>query len=89
MSQAEVDRLVEEQEDYKYGFVTDVDVESIPVGLSEETVRLISAKKDEPEWLLAWRLKAFRAWQKNSFRHGSASQAAAIFSSHGARARAR
>jgi len=64
MSQAEVDRLVEAQEDYKYGFVTDVDAESIPVGLSEETVRIISAKKDEPEWLLEWRLKAFRAWQK-------------------------
>jgi Fe-S cluster assembly protein SufB len=64
MSQVEVDRLVEEQEEYKYGFVTDVDVESIPVGLNEGTVRLISAKKEEPEWLLEWRLKAFRAWQK-------------------------
>ena len=48
---------------YKYGFVTDVEAESIPRGLSEDVVRLISAKKHEPEWLLAWRLKAYRAWQ--------------------------
>jgi Fe-S cluster assembly protein SufB len=46
--------------EYEYGFVTDVEQEMIPKGLSEETVRLISAKKQEPEWLLAWRLKAYR-----------------------------
>ncbi len=46
--------------DYKYGFVTDIENEYIPKGLSEETVRLISAKKNEPEWLLEFRLKAFR-----------------------------
>lgn len=49
-------------EPYKYGFVTDVETETSPKGLSEETVRFISAKKGEPEWLLAWRLKAYRKW---------------------------
>ena len=49
--------------EYAYGFVTDVDSDTIPVGLTEETVRQISAKKHEPEWLLDWRLKAFRRWQ--------------------------
>ena len=48
--------------DYKYGFVTDIDTEVIPVGLNEEVVRLISAKKHEPEWLLEFRLKAYRHW---------------------------
>ncbi|MDL2255515.1 Fe-S cluster assembly protein SufB [Parabacteroides sp. OttesenSCG-928-K15] len=49
--------------DYKYGFVTDIDTEMIRRGLDEETVRIISAKKEEPEWLLEFRLKAFRHWQ--------------------------
>lgn len=49
--------------DYKYGFVTDIDTEVIHRGLDEETVRIISAKKKEPEWLLEFRLKAFRYWQ--------------------------
>lgn len=49
--------------DYKYGFVTDIDTEVIHSGLDEETVRIISAKKNEPEWLLEFRLKAFRHWQ--------------------------
>src|SRR3954466_5799817 len=48
--------------EYKYGFVSDVDSETIPKGLSEDVVRLISQKKNEPEWLLEWRLKAFRLW---------------------------
>jgi Fe-S cluster assembly protein SufB len=48
--------------DYAYGFVTDIEAETIPRGLTEDTVRLISAKKGEPEWLLEWRLKAFRRW---------------------------
>ncbi|MDO5036427.1 MAG: Fe-S cluster assembly protein SufB [Porphyromonas sp.] len=52
------------QSEYKYGFTTDIESDYIPKGLSEETVRLISAKKEEPEWLLEFRLKAFRAWQK-------------------------
>jgi len=49
--------------DYKYGFVTDIDTDIIPVGLSEDVVRLISKKKGEPEWMLEFRLKAFRYWQ--------------------------
>lgn len=49
--------------DYKYGFVTDIDTEVIHRGLDEDTVRIISAKKKEPEWLLEFRLKAFRHWQ--------------------------
>lgn len=47
---------------YKYGFVTDIESETAPKGLSEDTVRFISAKKGEPEWLLEWRLKAYRHW---------------------------
>ena len=47
---------------YKYGFVTDIDVDELPPGLNEDTVRFISAKKREPGWLLEWRLKAFRRW---------------------------
>ncbi len=48
---------------YKWGFETEIETELAPKGLSEETIRLISARKNEPEWLLAWRLKAFAAWQ--------------------------
>jgi Fe-S cluster assembly protein SufB len=48
--------------EYKYGFFTDIEQEEVPRGLSEEIVRLISAKKQEPEWLLEWRLKAYRTW---------------------------
>src|SRR5579872_2835076 len=47
---------------YKYGFVTDIDADVAPKGLSEDIVRFISAKKNEPEWLLEWRLKAYRHW---------------------------
>ncbi len=50
------------RKEYKYGFVTDVETESAPPGLNEDIVRLISAKKREPEFLLEWRLKAFRHW---------------------------
>ena len=49
-------------QDYKYGFVTDVEEDRIAPGLSEDVVRLISEKKNEPEWLLKWRLKAYRLW---------------------------
>jgi Fe-S cluster assembly protein SufB len=56
-------------EAYKYGFVTDIESESAPPGLNEDTVRFISAKKREPEWLLEWRLKAFRDWQKTEEPH--------------------
>ncbi|HEX7897201.1 MAG TPA: Fe-S cluster assembly protein SufB [Planctomycetota bacterium] len=48
--------------DYQYGFVTDIESETVPKGLNEDIVRLISAKKGEPEWLLDWRLKAYRHW---------------------------
>jgi len=48
--------------DYKYGFVTDIEADSAPKGLNEDIVRFISAKKNEPEWLLEWRLKAYRQW---------------------------
>src|SRR5947207_13070962 len=51
------------QQEYKYGFYTDVETESAPPGLNEGIIRLISAKKGEPEWLTEWRLKAFRHWQ--------------------------
>jgi Fe-S cluster assembly protein SufB len=50
-------------QEYKYGFVTDVEAEAVPRGLNEDIVRLISSKKSEPDWLLQWRLKAFRHWQ--------------------------
>jgi Fe-S cluster assembly protein SufB len=57
-------RTIEElaNREYKYGFVTDVEQEIVPKGLSEDVIRLISAKKEEPEWMLEWRLKAYRAW---------------------------
>src|SRR6185503_19851397 len=48
--------------EYKYGFYTDVETESAPPGLSEDTIRMISLKKGEPEWLTEWRLKAYRQW---------------------------
>jgi len=59
------DDIIQEvtQADYKYGFVTDIETETIPKGLNEDVVRLISAKKGEPEFMLEWRLKAFRHWQ--------------------------
>lgn len=56
-------RQVAEQK-YEFGFTTDVNTEVIPVGLTEDVVRLISAKKGEPEWLLEFRLRAFRYWQE-------------------------
>jgi len=55
--------------EYKYGFVTEIDADVAPRGLSEDTIRLISSKKSEPEWLLEWRLKAFRGWQKMTEPH--------------------
>lgn len=50
--------------EYKYGWVSDLDEDRIPPGLSEDTIRFLSAKKEEPEWLLEWRLKAYRQWLK-------------------------
>jgi Fe-S cluster assembly protein SufB len=51
-------------QDYKFGFVTNIETETIPKGLSEDVVRIISEKKGEPEWMLDFRLKAYRHWQK-------------------------
>ena len=53
---------VHTQSDYKYGWSTHLDMDTFPKGLSEDTVRAISAKKEEPEWLLEWRLKAYSHW---------------------------
>ncbi len=50
-------------QEYKWGFYTDLETDTLPPGLDEEVVRHISARKEEPEWLLEWRLKAFRHWQ--------------------------
>lgn len=55
-------QTVREMERYKYGFETDIEVETAPKGLNEDIIRFISAKKEEPEWLLEWRLKAYRLW---------------------------
>ena len=50
-------------EHYKYGFTTEIDVDKIPNGLSEDIIRFISAKKEEPQWLLDWRLDAYERWK--------------------------
>jgi len=50
------------RKEYQHGFVTEIDADTVPPGLNEDVIRLISAKKDEPEWLLEWRLKAYRHW---------------------------
>ena len=52
------------EEKYKYGFTTDVESEKLPPGLNEDTIISISQKKDEPQWLLDWRLKAYSRWLK-------------------------
>ncbi len=52
------------QGDYKFGFFTDIETDMAPRGLDENTIRFISAKKEEPEWMLEFRLRAFRHWQK-------------------------
>ena len=52
------------KKDYQAGFVTDIESETLAPGLNEDVVRFISAKKGEPEWLLAWRLKAFAMWKE-------------------------
>ena len=51
-------------QDYKYGFVTEIEQETIPPGLNEDVIRVISAKKGEPDWLKDWRLKAYKNWKK-------------------------
>ena len=63
-TQQTIDTLEEATGKYKYGFVTDIDSDKAPKGLNEDIIRLISAKKEEPKWMLDWRLKAFAMWQK-------------------------
>ncbi|MGE0439150.1 MAG: Fe-S cluster assembly protein SufB [Gemmatimonadales bacterium] len=67
MADDSVETLVNRE--YKWGFVTDIEADTIPPGLNEDVVRLISAKKQEPEFLLEWRLKAYRAWLKMTEPH--------------------
>jgi len=62
ISQETVEQVASVSEKYKYGFVSDIEADTAPIGLSEDIVRFISAKKEEPEWLLEWRLKAYRHW---------------------------
>ena len=57
-----IDKTIKEK--YKFGFVTDIDQDTIPAGLNEDVIRIISSKKNEPDWLLNWRLKAYRQWIK-------------------------
>ena len=65
MTQQNHDETIEKfvGKDYEFGFQTKVDIEKFPKGLNEDIIRFISAKKDEPEWLLEWRLDAFKKWQ--------------------------
>ncbi len=60
MSNLEIQEIA--RQEYKYGFVTDIEADVAPPGLTEDIIRFISAKKEEPEWMLEWRLKAFRHW---------------------------
>ena len=53
-----------EGKSYEFGFVTDIEAEKAPVGLNEEIIKLISSKKNEPDWLLEYRLNAFRLWNE-------------------------
>ena len=63
MSTTETQKIEElTNKEYKYGFVTDIESDSLPVGLNEDTIRQLSAKKEEPEWMTEWRLKAYRYW---------------------------
>ena len=64
MQDLEQDQILNEltNSDYKYGFTTNVETETIPKGLNEDIIRLISAKKSEPDWLLEFRLKSYRHW---------------------------
>jgi Fe-S cluster assembly protein SufB len=64
---SQVETLVNKE--YKYGFVTDIEADTAPKGLNEDIIRLISAKKGEPEWLLEWRLKAYQGWTKMAEPH--------------------
>ena len=50
--------------DYEWGFTTDIEMDIVEPGLSEDVIRFISAKKEEPAWMVEWRLEAYRRWQK-------------------------
>ena len=63
ISEETVDQVKQlEADKYKYGFVTDIEMETAPKGLNEDIIRFISNKKEEPEWMLEWRLKAYKHW---------------------------
>ena len=53
-----------ETKEYEYGFYTDIESDTFPIGINEDVVRAISKKKEEPEWMTEWRLESFRYWQK-------------------------
>ena len=63
MSTTETEKIEElANKEYKFGFVTDIEADTLPVGLNEDIIRQLSAKKNEPEWMTEWRLKAYRHW---------------------------
>ena len=64
MATNETLKLVEKASEYKYGFTTNIEQEFAPKGLNEKVIKFISSKKNEPEWLLNWRLKAYNAWKE-------------------------
>ena len=66
MTESNTDRTLEKftSQEYAYGFKTDIETDQLEPGLSEEVIRTISKKKDEPQYMLDWRLKAFEKWQK-------------------------
>mgnify|MGYP001191113874 FL=1 len=67
MTTSETAKIVEEASEYKYGFTTDIEQEFAPKGLNVDIVRFISKKKNEPQWLLDWRLNAFDMWKKRKY----------------------
>ncbi len=72
MSTTEIGTIEElANKEYKYGFVTDIEAESLPNGLNEDIIKQLSLKKNEPEWMLEWRLKAYRQWLKMKEPHWS------------------
>ncbi|MEJ2614509.1 MAG: Fe-S cluster assembly protein SufB [Ignavibacteriaceae bacterium] len=72
MSTTEIGTIEElANKEYKYGFVTDIEAESLPKGLNEDIIKQLSQKKNEPEWMLEWRLKAYRQWIKMKEPHWS------------------
>ena len=73
--------------EYAYGFVTDIETDTVPAGLNEDIIRLISAKKNEPEFMLEWRLKAYRRWLTMKEPHwGNVKYPPIDYNSHGSSA---